>query len=85
MLYSTSQAATQVHTFIYMPAADFVVPGAYLCAFVGGRTPSDACSLCPVGTWSSGGDTNPCIPCDFGYTSPEGATCAEECYPVNAW
>lgn len=50
----------------------------------GGSTPDSACSLCPVGSWSPGGDTNPCIPCDFGYTSPEGATCAEECYPVNA-
>lgn len=50
----------------------------------GGNTPSDACSICPPGTWSSGGDTSPCVPCGFGYTSPEGATCAEECYPINA-
>lgn len=50
----------------------------------GGRSPSDPCSPCPPGSWSSGRDTQPCVPCGFGYTSPEAATCPEECYPINA-
>lgn len=29
----------------------------------GGKTPSDACSLCPAGTFASGGNTQPCKPC----------------------
>lgn len=50
----------------------------------GGRNPGDHCTPCPPGTWAGGDNTQPCVPCGFGYTSPEAATCPEECYPINA-
>lgn len=50
----------------------------------GGRNSGDPCAPCPPGTWAGGDNTQPCVPCGFGYTSPEAATCPEECYPINA-
>jgi hypothetical protein len=45
----------------------------------GGKTPSDPCTICPVGTWSPGGTTERCMPCGFGLTSPEGSVDARDC------
>jgi hypothetical protein len=49
----------------------------------GGEKPSDMCSLCPAGTFSANQGTAKCIPCRFGFTSPEGAEDEGECYPVD--
>lgn len=51
----------------------------------GGTTkPTDPCELCPAGTWSAGATTQPCEPCGVGFTSPAGATSADQCYASNA-
>ena len=50
----------------------------------GGATPKDACTICPVGTWAPGNNTQPCIPCGFGYTGPEGSDSKDECVETNA-
>lgn len=50
----------------------------------GGVSPKDACTICPAGTFATGGDTQPCRPCKFGYTSPVGSTSEDQCYPTNA-
>lgn len=50
----------------------------------GGASPTDACSMCPAGTFAAGGNTQPCRPCRFGYTSPAGAVSEEQCVPTNA-
>lgn len=50
----------------------------------GGETPQAACHICPAGSWSTGGTTQPCIPCGFGYSSTEGATSGMHCIPVNS-
>ena len=61
-------------------ACDVAVAACY----PGGASPKDACSICPAGTFSPGGSTQPCVPCGFGYSSPEGATTEALCVPVNA-
>lgn len=49
------------------------------------------CSLCPAGTYSSGGSMEACIPCPFGFTSPAGATGKVQCQltpqacPIGQW
>lgn len=50
----------------------------------GGRSQTDPCTPCPPGTWSPGTDNQQCVPCGWGYTSPEAATSSEECFPINA-
>jgi len=54
------------------------------CLHAGGARPSDACSICPAGTYAPGGNTQPCKQCAFGYTSAAGSTSEEQCYSVNA-
>jgi hypothetical protein len=54
------------------------------CWYAGGETPHSACHICPAGSWSPGGTTQPCIPCGFGYSSTEGATAGAACIPVNS-
>lgn len=65
---------------VFQPRIDNV----FTMSFAGGATPKDACKVCPVGTWSPGGSTQPCISCGFGYSSPEGSKSQQQCVPVNA-
>lgn len=53
------------------------------CFAAGGSKSSDPCTLCPAGTFSANKGTEKCVPCRFGYTSPEGAEDEKECYPVD--
>ena len=42
--------------------------------------PGDGCALCAAGTYSTGGSMEPCMPCEFGKTSPVGADSAAKCF-----
>jgi len=73
------------------PVGQVAPPGAVSAAqcvciagYGGGATPQHACSICRVGSWAPGIDTQPCIPCGWGYTSPEGSCSEDECIPANA-
>lgn len=73
------------------PVGQIAPPGAVSAAqcvciagYGGGATPQHACSICRVGFWAPGTDTQPCIPCGWGYTSPEGSCSDDECIPANA-
>jgi hypothetical protein len=46
-------------------------------------TAASSCSLCPVGSWSSGGSLSSCLPCPFGTTSPAGAFDPGFCYATD--
>lgn len=49
----------------------------------GGQTPSDACTVCPAGTFSANRGTEKCLSCPLGFWSQEGAESEEQCYPIN--
>lgn len=53
-------------------------------AATAGETPESACTVCPAGTYSPGGQTQPCLPCGWAYTSPEGAWSESHCVEINA-
>lgn len=55
-----------------------------MAGFGGTSKPTDPCTLCAPGTWSAGATTQPCEPCGVGFTSPAGATSADQCYSSNA-
>jgi hypothetical protein len=42
---------------------------------------SPYCSLCPVGTFSAGGNREQCNPCPFGFTSAPGSSSNASCVP----
>jgi len=51
--------------------------------FGGGNTPDEACTICPAGTYSANQGTEKCMPCQFGFTSVEGAKNRSECFAVD--
>ena len=61
--------------------ASSVVPVLLVCA--GGDSPSDACTMCPRGTYSANKGTERCLRCPLGYTSPEGSSSVDDCHPID--
>lgn len=55
-----------------------------LACHAGKGSRAEPCTPCPAGSWSPGTDTQACITCGWGYTSPVAATSPDECYPINA-
>jgi len=48
-----------------------------------GTTATGSCQICPVGSFGTGEGLQPCFPCGFGSTSPEGSDAPTDCYPVD--
>ena len=49
-----------------------------------GNTATGSCQICPVGSYGlSEIGLQPCYPCGFGSTSPEGSDEPLDCYPVD--
>lgn len=53
------------------------------CPCAGGDSPSDACTMCPRGTYSANKGTERCLHCPLGYTSPEGSSSVDDCHPID--